>query len=173
MVNLYEDQILDYFIYNPMKKFGIRELSRISNKNTKTIMKYLKELIKKKVIKKVKKNHSYPYYESNRLSNAYKLKKSNLLLNKIAEIELIDYLEKELHPKAIVLFGSVQKGTYTKNSDIDIFIQGKEKKINLSRFEKNLKHKINLFFKENLNKLSEGLKHNIINGYTLSGGLQL
>ena len=95
------------------------------------------------------------------------------MLNKIAETGLIDFLEKELNPKAIVLFGSVQKGIYTKNSDIDLFIQGEEKDINISEFEKKLKRKIQLFFSKNLSKLSDGLRNNIINGYTISGGLEL
>lgn len=173
MVNLYEDQILKYFVYNPMRQFGVRELSRITNKNTKTVMKYLKDFVRKKIVRKIKKPYSYPFYEAHRLSKSYKIIKSNLLINKIAESGLIDFIEQKLNPKAIVLFGSVQKGTYIKDSDIDLFIQGKEKKLNLLKFERKLKHNIQLHFEENLNKLTEGLRNNIINGYTLSGGLEL
>ena len=36
---------------------------------------------------------------------------------------LIDFLEKNISPEAIVLFGSVQKGTYHKGSDVDLFVQ--------------------------------------------------
>ena len=173
MVNLYETNILDFFVYYPMKQFGVRELGRLVKINTKTVMKYLNYLVKKNIVIKVKKPHSFVYYEANRLSKSYKLIKSNLLLNKIAETGLIEFLEKELNPKAIVFFGSVQKGIYTKNSDIDLFIQGEEKDINISEFEKKLKRKIQLFFSKNLSKLSDGLRNNIINGYTISGGLEL
>ncbi len=173
MVNLYESDVLDFFVYYPMKQFGVRELGRLVRMNTKTIMKYLQNLVRKNIVSKVKKPHSFVYYEANRLSKSYKLVKSNLLINKIAEIGLIDFLEKELKPKAIVLFGSVQKGTYTQDSDVDLFIQHEEKHIDLSVFEKKLKHKIQLFFSKDLSKISEGLRNNIINGYTLSGGLDL
>lgn len=173
MVNLYESDVLDFFVYYPMKQFGVRELGRLVRMNTKTVMKYLQNLVRKNIVSKIKKPHSFVYYEANRLSKSYKLVKSNLLINKIAEIGLIDLLEKELKPKVIVLFGSVQKGTYTKDSDVDLFIQHEEKHIDLSSFEKKLKHKIQLFFSKDLSKISEGLRNNIINGYTLSGGLEL
>jgi predicted nucleotidyltransferase len=169
MATLYEDEILRYFIYNPMRHFGVRELSRITKRNTKTVMKYLKDLVKRKIIVKIKEKNKYSYYESNRLSGSYKIMKSNYLLNLIAETGLFDLLEKELNPKAIVLFGSVQKGTYTQDSDIDIFILGEEKKIDLRKFEKKLGHKIELYFEKDIQKLSEGLKNNIVNGYTLQG----
>ncbi|MEK6858133.1 MAG: nucleotidyltransferase domain-containing protein, partial [Nanoarchaeota archaeon] len=157
----------------PMKQFGVRELGRLVKMNTKTIMKYLKDLVKRKIIVRVKKPHSFVVYEANRLSKTYKLIKSTLLINKIAETGLIDFLEKELSTKAIVLFGSVQKGIYTKDSDIDLFVLGKEKEINLNSFEKKIKHKVQLIFSEDLQKLSDGLKNNIINGYTISGGLEI
>lgn len=173
MNHFHKSVVLDFFVYYPMKQFGVRELGRLASINTKTVMRYLKDLVNKNIIIKVKKSHSFVHYEANRLSKSYKLIKSNLLTNKIAEIGLIDFLENELTPKAIVLFGSVQKGTYTKNSDIDLFIQGEEKEINLARFEKILKHKVQLFFSKDLSKLSEGLKNNIINGSTISGGLEL
>ncbi|MBI4919397.1 nucleotidyltransferase domain-containing protein [archaeon] len=173
MVNLYEKDVLDFFVYYPMRQFGVRELGRLVNMNTKTVMKYLKGLIKKNIVVKIKKPHSFVSYEANRLSRSYKLIKSNLIINKIAEIELIDFLEQKLHPTAIVLFGSVQKGTYTKESDIDLFIQGDDKSLDLLKFEKILCHKIQLFFSKDLNKLSSGLRNNIINGYTLSGALEI
>lgn len=93
-------------------------------------------------------------------------------MNEVAKSGLFDFLEQVLKPKAIVVFGSVQKGTYLKHSDIDIFVQGKEKKIDLSAFEQKLGRDIQILFEEDLNNLSEGLRNNIINGNTISGALQ-
>ena len=113
------------------------------------------------------------HYEANRLSPSYRLIKSNYLTTKIAVSGLIDYLERELHPKALVLFGRVQKGTYMEKSDVDIFVQGKEHKIDLHNFEKLIGHEINLFYEEDLKNLSEGLRNNILRGNRLTGRLQI
>ena len=169
----YEQEILRQFFYYPMRPFGVRELSRKLHVNTKTVMKYLSKFVKNKVVVRVKKKKSFARYEANRLSRKYKIIKSNALMDKIAASDLMEFLEKELQPKAIVIFGSVQKGTYLKHSDVDIFIQGKEKKIDLAPYEDKLKHDIQLLFEEDLSNLTAGLRNNIINGNTVSGGLEL
>ena len=166
-----EGQLLAQFFNYPMKPFGIRELSRTLHLNTKTIMKQLTSLRKQHVIIKVHERGRFSHYEANRLSRRYKIVKSNALMNEIAQSGLFDFLEQELTPKAIVVFGSVQKGTYLKHSDIDIFIQGKEKKIDINAFEQKLNRDIQLLFEEDLNNLSTGLRNNIINGNTISGAL--
>lgn len=67
----------------------------------------------------------------------------------------------------------MRKGEYTMSSDIDLFVQAEKKDINLNKYKKILKHEINLFFEENINKLSDELFNNIINGVKLSGYLKL
>ena len=168
-----EERLLSLFFYQPMSQFGVRELSRETKLDTKTVMKYLRILVRDGIVVRIQQKNKYPYYEANRLSKHYKLVKSTNMINKLAVSGLVDFLEKELKPKAIVLFGSVQKGTYLKDSDIDIFIQGKEAKIDLSPYERKLKHEIQIFFEDNLNNLTDGLRNNIISGSTLSGGLML
>jgi len=171
-MNRCENKILEQFYQKPMKEFGVRELSKQIKLDTKTIMKYLKELTRKKIIKKHHKKGTFPHFEANRLSKTYKITKSNTIMNEIAQTGLFDELERKTKPKAITIFGSIQKGTYTQNSDIDIFIQAKEQKINLTKYEKKLKRNIQIIFEENLNNLPEGLKNNIISGNTISGALQ-
>ena len=65
------------------------------------------------------------------------------------------------------------KGDDIENSDIDIFVQAKEKGLNLVEYEKTLNRKISLFFKENFSKLNAELKNNIINGIVLKGYLKM
>ena len=72
-----------------------------------------------------------------------------------------------------MLFGSVQKGTYHQESDVDIFVQTKYKNIDIYSFNKKLGHPIQLFFEENLSALSAGLLENIYNGLVLSGKLEV
>jgi len=95
------------------------------------------------------------------------------MIDKIIQSQLIEYLEEKINPELIVLFGSIQKGTYRKESDIDLFIKSDERKVDLSTFEKKLGHKITLFFEKDFKKLSTGLLSNIINGYVLSGTIEV
>ena len=115
----------------------------------------------------------YPSYVSNSQNFLFILLKQQNLILKVYSSGLIDHLENELHPKCTILFGSARKGEYTIKSDIDIFIQSKEQSIDLVKFEKLINHRINLFFEENLNKLSPELFNNIVNGIKLSGYLRL
>jgi len=161
------------FFLNPMKKFGVRELSRITHSDTKTVMKYLKKLRQKHLIVKHSEEGTYAKYEADRESLLYRHEKSEYLVKKVLESGLIEDLETRCHPTAIVLFGSVQKGTYHQNSDIDIFVLAKEKKLDLHLFEKKIGYPIQLLFEENLRVLSKGLLGNIYNGLVLAGKLEV
>ncbi|MBD3361832.1 hypothetical protein GF358_03500 [Candidatus Woesearchaeota archaeon] len=103
----------------------------------------------------------------------FKIHKQQTITLKIYDSGLIDHIENKLHPRCIILFGSVRKGEYTKKSDIDLFVQAQTKQINLEKYEKKLKHKINLFFEKDFHKLSKELLENLINGIKLSGYIRI
>ena len=73
----------------------------------------------------------------------------------------------------IILFGSASNGDDVEGSDIDVFIQAPEKKLNLLQYEKKLNREINLLFEENFSRLSKELKNNVINGIILKGYLKV
>jgi predicted nucleotidyltransferase len=168
-----QTKVIQPFFMNPMKQFGVRELSRVTHTDTKTVLKYLKEFVRKKIIVKHQEKGKYSNYEANRKSYLYRHEKSEFLIKKIIESGLIEYLEKKTNSKAIVLFGSVQKGTYHKESDIDIFVQGKYQRLNLSKFEKQIGYPIQLLFESKMKDLNAGLLTNLYNGLTLSGKLEV
>jgi len=165
-------KIMNLFFEYPSRNFQIREVSRLSKIAVTSVKKYLDELRKEGFVIKDK-NTLYPSYISNQQNRMFKIYKQQYFILKLHSSGFIDYLEDELHPKCIVLFGSMGKGEYNYGSDIDIFIQSDEGKINILKFEKILKHKINLFFEGNINKLSKELFNNIINGVKLSGYIKL
>ncbi len=165
--------LLEQFFLNPMSKFGVRELSRIVHLDTKTVMKYLKDFVKNKLVIKRKSKGKYSFYEANRLSRLFRYEKSEILVKKILKSGLIDFLEKELSPKVIVLFGSVRKGTYHKSSDVDLFVQTDYKRLDLRKFNKQIGFEVKLFFEKNIKKLSKGLIENIYDGLVISGKLEV
>ena len=168
-----KDQLLEQFFNNPMKQFGVRELSRLTRLDTKTVMKYLKDLVKEKIIIKNTKKGSFPTYESNRMATIYKFEKSHHLIKKVLGSGVIEYLEEKIKPKAIVLFGSVAKGTYYSESDVDLFIHGAYHRVDLGRYEQKIGYKISILAEENLKELSSGLLENIRRGRIMVGELKI
>ena len=109
--------------------------------------------------------------EPNRLSKIYRYEKADVLIKKVLQSGVIDFLEETLKPDAIVLFGSVQRGVYHKESDIDLFVQTGYKRLDLRKYEKKIGHEIHIIFEKDFKKLSKGFLGNIYNGLTLSGRL--
>ena len=165
-------KIMKLFFEEPSKNFQIRGVSRLTKIAVTSVKNYLEELQKDELVKKDKKT-LYPSYVANQQNRLFRIYKQQFIIFKLYSSGLIDYLEDRLHPRCIILFGSAGKGEYNKDSDIDIFMQTNEKNINLTKFEKILKHKISLFFEENIDKLSNELFNNVINGIKLSGYLKL
>jgi predicted nucleotidyltransferase len=81
---------------------------------------------------------------------------------------------KTLNPSCIILFGSIRKGESDKTSDIDIFVESSVKKsLDLSKFEKKIGHKIDLFIESDLKNLNSNLFNNVINGIKLYGSFKI
>jgi predicted nucleotidyltransferase len=165
-------KIMELFFEEPSKNFQIREISRLTKIAVTSVKKYLEDLQKERLVKKDKET-LYPSYVANQQNRIFKIYKQQNMILKLYSSGLIDFLEDNLHPRCIILFGSIRKGEYNKKSDVDIFIQADQQNIKLEKFEKILKHKINLFFQENISKLSNELFNNIANGITLSGYLKI
>ena len=163
---------MELFFNYPMKQFHVRELGRKIQVNTKTVMHYLKELNQENIVKKVQKKGIHTYYEPNRLSKMYNYHKRMCEVKNVLQSGLIEYIEKQVQPKAIILYGSIWWGTYDIQSDIDIFIQGDAFNVNLAKYELQLNRNIHILFEKTLEKLSKGLLNNIQSGYILSGALR-
>ncbi|MDO8517623.1 MAG: nucleotidyltransferase domain-containing protein [Nanoarchaeota archaeon] len=155
-----------------MESFYLRQISRkagIAVTSTKT---YLDELLKEGLIIKINEG-IYPSFKANRDNNLFKFYKKLNIVERIEVSGLIDYLSDSCLPNSIILFGSASKGEDIKNSDIDLFVQSKEKKLNLEKYEKLLNRKINLFFEPNFFRLNKELKNNILNGIKLKGYIEV
>ena len=165
-------KILELFIEFPTKDFSVRGLARNLKLSHATVLKYIADLEKSDFIKK-KEATLYPTYFANAESQKYKFYKRNWLIFKITEYGIIDYIQKETLPSSIILFGSGAKATFTEKSDIDIFVEANETKLDLTKYEKKLNRKINLLFEQNINNLSKELRNNIINGVVLYGFIKI
>ena len=137
-----------------------------------TVLKYIDVLEKLGFIKK-KAETLYPTYFANTNHQKYKFYKKNYLVSRLMDSGIVGCIQKETLPSSIILFGSGAKATFVEKSDIDIFVEAKDSKLNLAKYEKKLNRKISLLFEPNLNNLSKELRNNIINGIILYGFIRI
>ncbi len=161
-------KLMKLFLDSPTESFRLREIARLTKISPPSVMVYLKEfetegLIKKQIKRKI------PFYTAIRDNSNFILYKKISILFELNNVGLIDYLWDKLSPEAIILYGSFSKGESIEDSDVDLFILGKEKKLEINNFEKKLNKKIHLFFKEPIKNIPNELKNNILNGIILKG----
>ena len=156
----------------PRKDFQMRELSRRAKIAQPSVTAHLKELARENFIVKEKKG-IYPTFRANRDSELFKMYKKFDITFRINKSGLLNYIYDSCIPNAIILFGSASKGEDIEESDIDLFIQAKEKKLDLRKYELLFNRKITLFFEENFAKLNAELKNNILNGIVLKGYIKV
>ena len=155
------DKVLEVFYEHPAQRFTVRGLAKKTKLPKSTVQNYLADLKKKNFIS----------LNNRTLDNElFRIRKINYYIEKISKSGLISYLKKELNPSAIILFGSFRKGESIAESDIDLFIETTSKKtLDLSKFERRLRHSIQLFQEKDIHNLPDRLFNNIINGIVLHG----
>ena len=162
-----QNEIVRLLCIKSGEKINQRTIAKLLNVSPTAIAKATKLLEQEKLIRIEKsKTMNLTQIELNRNKETIEQKRiENLRL--IYESKLINLLEEKFPASKIILFGSYSKGEDTIESDIDIAIEGKEKKIDLKNYEKLLERKIIINFYENINNISENLKQNVINGINL------
>ena len=169
--------VLRVFFIDPSPSgdgFQLREISRKVRLAPNSVKRYLEELEKEGLVTKSKHRiHNYPVYHANRDNEKFSfLKKIDILISLEAS-GLLDYLQNECTPDAIILFGSASRGEDLKHSDIDIFLLCKERKLDLQIYEKKLKRTTSLHFASKFNTLPKELRNNILNGIILKGYIKV
>ena len=160
--------LLRVFLDSPTDSFRLREISKLSGISPASVMNYLREFQEEGLIKKYEKR-GIPFYRAERENEDFVSYKKMSILYELKDSGVIDFLWDKLYPGAIILYGSFAKGESIEDSDIDLFIIGKEKKLDLSSFEKKLGKEIHLMFAEDSKKIQKSLKSNLINGIVLKG----
>jgi len=128
-------KILGLYLDDYEKSLHLREISREAQIDVKAIQLQLQKLEKINVLSSIIRGRNKDYsLNLNNVTTKYYLimaeifasiihLKKNFMIKKIVE-----EIENKIHDP-LILFGSFAKGTYTKESDVDIFMIG-DKKIN-------------------------------------------
>ncbi|HLD72229.1 MAG TPA: nucleotidyltransferase domain-containing protein [Candidatus Nanoarchaeia archaeon] len=171
-----EQEVLRLFLNYPSKPWRFKEINeRVALPENKTSA-WLKKFIDQDLIKKVKETGKLPYYLADYQSPAYTNTKKLFALNQFHQSGLLNYLSSIKEAKAIILFGSFCRGDWHQQSDIDLFIYGKIKKLNLYPFQNKLHREVQIFIckdKKELKKFGSDLLKSIIKGITLKGELPI
>lgn len=157
-------KVAEIFFIEPIKIHFIKEISRKINLAPTSVKIHIQTLVEEGLIKETK-SEPFDGYTSRRENPDFIFEKkiSNLIL--IKSSRLIDEI-KEKYPQSVILFGSYNSGEDIETSDIDLFIDSKPFKFNLEKFEKYLKRKIHIIFKE---EASKGLLESVNQGTLLFG----
>ncbi|MFC1691767.1 nucleotidyltransferase domain-containing protein [Nanoarchaeota archaeon] len=170
-----EHKVLELILENsPLKQWHFEEFVKTTNMTRAAVNKWLKKYQKQGLIKRIKDKGKFPYFTSGQNNPAYKSKKRLFILNQLHNSGLITNLLSLEKAKTAIIFGSIAKGDWYKDSDIDIFIYGKSKGFEKHKFELKLHRDIQLHIFENKNEIKQletGLIKNIINGHIIKGSI--
>lgn len=171
-----EENILKLILENsPLKEWHFEEIAREAKVTKAVANKWLKRYTEEGLIKKTKEKGRFPFFTAGSNNATYNSRKRVYALEQMHKSGLIPRLLSLKNAKTIILFGSMIRGDWYKDSDIDIFIYGNADGLNKHACEHKLRRNIELHTFENKKELREvrtGLIKNIANGYVLKGQIQ-
>ncbi len=168
-------KVAQVFFDEPAQDHYLREISEkagLSHTSVKNHLEYLERSGIIEVENLERGERTYPIYK--RVENdTFKLYKKLDVQYRLVSSGLIEFIEENCNPDAIVLFGSAAYGEDIEGSDIDIYVQASCGKIKISEYEEIFNRKIQLHFKESLEEYPNELVNNITNGIVLYGYIEV
>ena len=157
--------LVEYFFSHPLTRLSVRELSVKLKMSKSTVQRGCQNLSKIGLL-----SPEYTWLDS---AYSRRIKSYHFIL-KMEKSGLFDYLEQELGASVIVIFGSVAKGEYDAQSDVDVFVEcARNRKLDLSSYEKQIGLHIELFTAVSFQSVAQNLVPAIVNGVKVRGYLSL
>jgi predicted nucleotidyltransferase len=126
-------------------------------------------------LKKIKPEGRFSHYTAGQKNPVYYSHKRLYAMQQLYTSGLIQKLLSMESAKTIVIFGSMIKGDWYKDSDIDIFILGKSPDFDRKAYESRLGRDIELHVfhgERDMKDVKTGLLKNVMNGYLIKGSMQ-
>ncbi len=140
-------KVIRYIFFQPNKKFSVRGLARQINISHSSAGEYLKNLKKKDMLTHEQIGNTYQY-KINQNHPLVKEWKRILFLEELFNAKTVEEINNILGKdkvEAILLYGSMAKGTADEKSDIDILVISKStKKMNTLNLEGKLYRETNI-----------------------------
>jgi predicted nucleotidyltransferase len=135
---------LKFFFEHPYREVYLRQLAKQLDMSPFAAKKHMDLLVGKHLVLEERKAN-LRYFKANTGSLFFRHLKIAFNLSSILGSGLVEFLKESLpNISSIVLFGSMAKGEDDENSDVDVLVIGKEKRISLREFEEKFGRDINL-----------------------------
>lgn len=171
-----EENILRIILENsPLTEWHFEQITKEAKVTKAVCNKWLKKYVSSGLLKRVKQKGKFPHYSAGINNPIYQSMKKIYSLEKLHNSGLIAKLLSLKSAKTIILFGSMAKGDWHKESDIDLFIIGKIDDFDKNKYETKLQRHIDMWVYETINdlkKIRSGLVQNVTNGYVIKGQIQ-
>ncbi len=171
-----EEHVLKLILENsPLKEWHFDEIVRKADVTKAVANKWLKKYVKEGLLKKIKEDKKFPYFSAGNNNPSYYSWKRIYALDKLHNSGLIAKLLSLKNAKTIILFGSIIRGDWYKDSDIDLFILGDVADFDKNSYQSALQRRIELHMFHDTNEIrtvKTGLIKNVIGGYVLKGDIQ-
>lgn len=169
-----KERIESYFFRNPTSRLRVRQIEKLLNLPLPSVIRYCKELEAQGILTRIIMG-SVTFYAADRSNPKFLLEKRLFNIRELYTCGLVDFLKREMHNPAIIVFGSYAKGEDIETSDIDLYIEAVTKhEITISGYEKVLDRSIQLFIHKNIKHIRNGhLANNILNGVIISGYIEV
>ena len=169
-----EKRVLELFFNEPTKHWHFEEVLKFAKISRPQGMNWLKKFRLLGLIKRIKPKGEMPYYVANYERPEYQSKKQLYALNMLEEQGFLTHLTGLTKAHTIILFGSLSRWDWHRDSDIDIFILGDPEGFNKQEFRSKLHREIETFVcrnKQELSHFNPALLRNIAEGYLVKGNL--
>ncbi len=169
-----EELVLELFFNEPTKHWHFEEIIKIVKISRPQAAHWLKKFVAEKIVKKIKPKGKMPHYVGNYETAEYQSRKRLFALAKLEKQGFLSHAAGLPKAQTVILFGSMNRWDWNKESDIDLFVYGDQEGFDKGRFRAKLGREIETFVykdKEALSKLQPGFLRNILEGYLLKGSL--
>ena len=171
-----EEDVLKLILENsPFKEWHFEEVVKEARVTKLVANKWLKKYVSEGLLNHVKEKGRFPYFTVGSNNHIYYSLKRAYALQQLHKSGLMPKLLSLKNAKTIILFGSIIKGDWYKDSDIDIFVFGNISGFDKKPYELKLHKHIELHIfqsKKDINEVKTGLVSNVVNGYVVKGQIQ-
>ncbi|MFO8016791.1 MAG: nucleotidyltransferase domain-containing protein [Candidatus Woesearchaeota archaeon] len=170
------EKIKALFFEETMRRWHFEDIVEASGMSRERANHYLKELMKQKLVTRVKPKGRMPYYTANRESERFRSEKRFYGLEMLRKSGLFEHIRSLKGIRTAILFGSFSRGDFGKSSDIDLFMYGDSEGFDKSRFESMTNREIQLFSYNDKREIKKDLDPklipNIFKGFNINENIE-
>jgi len=171
-----EENVLRLILENsPLKEWHFEEIVREAKVTKAVANKWLKRYVQEGLLKRIKEPGKFPHFSGGSNNPVYYAWKRLYALEQLYKSGLMSRLLGLKEAKTVIIFGSLIRGDWYKDSDIDIFIYGSAGEFDKKVYQRKLRRNIEVHLFESMDQIKEvktGLIKNVVNGYLVKGQIQ-